>query len=73
MRAIIRDAADLGRAIAEARRSSGFTQQQLADELGFDRTYLARMEVGESVRMFDRSMAVLRKLGAKVEIEFADG
>jgi DNA-binding XRE family transcriptional regulator len=43
------DAASLGRSIAEARKESGMTQQELADRLGIARRTVVRLEHGHAV------------------------
>lgn len=62
----IRSGRDLGATIAEARRERGLTQEQLADEIGLERTYLARLEAGKSVQLLDRALRALRQLGVEV-------
>ena len=37
---------DLGAILRAHRHASGLTQQQLADSLGFDRTYISMIECG---------------------------
>jgi transcriptional regulator with XRE-family HTH domain len=63
---LVRSGADLGASIAEARLLHGLTQEQLAAASGIDRTYLARLEAGASVQLLERSLALLRRLGADV-------
>ncbi len=43
----LRSWADVGARVAAARTAAGFTQQQLADRLGFHRSALARVERGQ--------------------------
>ena len=71
----IRSGRDLGRTIAEARRVRGLTQEQLAEQLGMERTYLARLEAGKSVKLLDRALLAMRHLGVDLEAtqEHADG
>ena len=64
----VRTTADLGTAVAEARRLRGLTQVQLAEQTGIARTYLARMETGLTVALLDRMLLVLRRLGAQVVV-----
>ena len=64
----VRTAADLGTAVAEARRLCGLSQVQLAEQTGIARTYLARMETGLTVALLDRMLLVLRRLGAQVVV-----
>lgn len=64
----IRSAADLGRAIAGARRRRGVTQEQLAKELGVKRSYLSALENGEETIAVERTLRALRRLGAEVSV-----
>ena len=43
---LARGAAGLGRALREQRQRQGWTQEQLAEWLGVDRTTIVRMEAG---------------------------
>ncbi len=63
----IRAGRDLGPVIAEARRARGLTQDELAEQTGMERTYLARLEAGSSVQMLDRALLALRHLGVDIE------
>jgi len=65
---LIRSSADLGRAIADVRLERGLTQDSLAETVGVDRTYLARLEAGASVILLDRALRILRRLGAEVTV-----
>jgi transcriptional regulator with XRE-family HTH domain len=65
----IRTPADIGRAIAGARRERGLSQGALADELGFRRSYLSELETGgEATIALERSLRALRRLGAEVTV-----
>jgi transcriptional regulator with XRE-family HTH domain len=64
----VRSAADLGRAIAGARRRRGLTQEVLAHDLGIERSYLSQLENGEETLALERSLRALRRLGAEVSI-----
>jgi transcriptional regulator with XRE-family HTH domain len=64
----IRSPGDIGRAIVGIRRERGLTQEQLADELGIDRSYLSMMERGRASLAIERNLLALRRLGAKVTI-----
>lgn len=65
-------AADLGRAVAGVRREKGLTQEHLAERGGFDRSYLARLEGGATTLLLQRSLRVLRRMGARVTVELPD-
>jgi HTH-type transcriptional regulator / antitoxin HipB len=64
----IRSPADLGRAIAGARHERGLSQEDLARELGLDRSYLSELEAGRSTIAVERSLRALRRLGATVTV-----
>jgi transcriptional regulator with XRE-family HTH domain len=68
----IRRAEDLGLAVAESRLSRGLTQAQLAEESGIERTYLAKLESGLNTILVDRTLRLLRRLGARVVVELPD-
>jgi transcriptional regulator with XRE-family HTH domain len=68
----VRTAADFGTAVAEARRVSGLSQVELAEQTGLARTYLARMETGLTVVLLDRLLLVLRRLGAHIVVTLPD-
>jgi transcriptional regulator with XRE-family HTH domain len=65
----IRRPQDLGLAVSEARRMAGLTQAQLSDDSGVDRTYLAKLEAGLTTLLLDRSIRLLRRLGARLVVE----
>ena len=69
----IRTAADLGRAIAGVRGRHSLTQQRLAEEAGVERSYLARLEAGASTLAIERSLRLLRRMGAKVTVSIDEG
>ena len=69
---LVRSGSDLGKAISEARRAAGLTQTQLAEQLGFDQAYLARMEGGHSVQLLDRLVRGLRSLNAEITVLIPD-
>lgn len=64
----VRSSADLGRVLAGVRAARGVTQEGLAQELGIDRSYLARLEAGPSTLALERSLRALRRMGATVTI-----
>jgi transcriptional regulator with XRE-family HTH domain len=65
----IRRPQDLGLAVSEARRLAGLTQAQLSDDSGVDRTYLAKLEAGLTTLLLERSIRLLRRLGARLVVE----
>jgi transcriptional regulator with XRE-family HTH domain len=44
------------------------TQEDLAAEIGVDRSYLARLEAGASTLALERSLRALRRLDATVRV-----
>jgi transcriptional regulator with XRE-family HTH domain len=64
----VRSAADLGRALAGARRQRGWTQEQLARDLGIERSYLSELESGSSALVLQRMLQALRRLDAEVTV-----
>jgi transcriptional regulator with XRE-family HTH domain len=69
---IVRSANDLGATVTESRRVKGLTQQQLATMMNMDRTYLSRLESGINVQLLDRTLRILRRLGAEVLVIVPD-
>lgn len=69
---LIRSGSDLGKALNEARRASGLTQTQFAEQMGFDQSYLARLERGHSVQLLDRVVLALRTLSADITVAIPD-
>lgn len=63
---------DIGRAIAGVRVERGLTQAQLAQELGIDRAYLARLESGADQLVLERAILALRRMGATVTVSLPD-
>lgn len=68
----VRSAEDLGRAIAEIRRSKRLTQAELAARSGMSRDSLAQFEIGRSGRALGQLLRLLRRLGATVTITAGD-
>ncbi len=71
----VRSPEDLGRAIAELRRSRGLTQEEVAETLGVTRSVVAHLERGRHGRTLGRILLLLRRLGATITItaEVPDG
>lgn len=53
----------LSKAIREARRSAGLTQQELGELVGLDREYVSRLEHGVRTKYFQRLEALLDAVG----------
>lgn len=68
----IHNPADLGRAIAGVRSARGLTQAALAERIGIDRGYLARLEAGASQLVLERTLRALRRMGATVTVTLED-
>jgi transcriptional regulator with XRE-family HTH domain len=66
------NADDFGRTIAEGRRVAGVTQQELADAVGVDRTYLSRIEQGNPSIQLEHVFKMLQHLGIKIEGTMSD-
>jgi transcriptional regulator with XRE-family HTH domain len=64
----LRASGDLGRTIADIRRLNNWTQEELANNAGLERTYLAKLEAGQSVLLLDRALRTLKLLGATVTV-----
>ena len=63
----VRNSADLGRTIAEARTLTNVSQTELSAQTGIDRSYLSRMEGGLSTVHIERLFVTLRALGVRLE------
>lgn len=72
MRAIISDAADLGRAVRRVRESHGMTQRQLADALGTSQRYIHELEAGKPKRADADYFGLLSRLGITLTAEAPD-
>ena len=68
-RFVIRSPEDLGRTIGEARRERHLTQEDLARAVNMDRTYLARIEAGQSTILIERTLRLLQEPGVRIEAE----
>lgn len=68
-RFVIRSPEDLGRTIAEARRERDLTQEELAQLTTLDRTYLARIEAGQSTILIQRTLRLFQELGVSIEAQ----
>jgi transcriptional regulator with XRE-family HTH domain len=69
---IVRSAEDFGRAIAGVRAERRLTQEALAEEVGVDRSYIARLERGMATLALERVLRMLRRMGATVTITLDD-
>ncbi len=64
--------ASLGHAIKHYRQQAGLTQEDLAEQVGIDRTYLSRLEKGEGTEQLRRVIVLLRRLGVRATLKHAD-
>jgi transcriptional regulator with XRE-family HTH domain len=64
--------ASLGHAIKHYRQQAGLTQEQLAEQVGIDRTYLSRLEKGEGTEQLRRVIVLLRRLGVRATLQHED-
>jgi transcriptional regulator with XRE-family HTH domain len=69
---MVRSPSDLGRAIAGVRAERGLTQAQLAEEVGVDRSYLARLEADATALVLERALRALRRMGATITVDLDD-
>lgn len=62
---------DFGDLIAGMREEQGVTQDELADRLGFSRSYLSELESGKSTVQLARLFRTLHALGVNVEVSWS--
>ena len=67
-RYVVRSSEDLGRAIAEIRKSQDLTQAELAARSGMSRDSVAQLERGRQGRSIELLLRLVRRLGATVTI-----
>ncbi len=65
----IHTAADLGRFLRDLRVQRGWTQAQLAEELGVTRQYVSEIENGKPNLYSERLFQTLRLLGGRLRAE----
>lgn len=58
--------ADIGRVVAVRRRQLGFTQTQMANELGLTQRYVSELENGKTSSLNTRTLDVLDQLGIEL-------
>jgi DNA-binding XRE family transcriptional regulator len=59
-----------GARLADARRTAGLSQGQLAERLGVAKSTIARVELGQATPSLDLALALSRELGESVEALF---
>jgi transcriptional regulator with XRE-family HTH domain len=65
-------AASIGPAIRHYRRQANLTQAELADLVGLTPTYLSRLENGEGTEELRRAVRILKQLGVRMTLHYAD-
>ncbi len=65
-------AASIGPAIKQYRREAGLTQAELADSVGITQSYLSRLEDGLETEQLRRIVKVLKQLGVRATLQYAD-
>lgn len=70
--AAIRTPQDLGRFLTRRRVARGWTQQDLAQHLGFPVRYLHEIESGKDTRAYVRLFTLLRTLDIDLQLSHAD-
>jgi transcriptional regulator with XRE-family HTH domain len=68
----VRTPADLGSFLAEVRVRSGWTQDEVAAELGITRRYLYEIESGRPTLYTDRLFGLLRLFSARLTVAAPD-
>jgi transcriptional regulator with XRE-family HTH domain len=64
--------ASLGPAIRHFRREADLTQTELADLVGLTPTYLSRLETGQGTEELRRIVRILKQLGVRMTLQYAD-
>ena len=65
-------AASLGAGLRHFRKEAGLTQQELANRVGLQRSYLSELEVGKETEQVRRLFQVLRQLGVRITLDKAE-
>ena len=66
---VVRSSEDLGLAVASARKSRGFSQQQFADLAGVGRRFVSDLENGKSTAEIGKVLQVLTALGIDMQLK----
>jgi transcriptional regulator with XRE-family HTH domain len=64
--------ASIGPAIRHYRLQEGLTQADLADLVGLTPSYLSRLENGDGTEELRRIIRILRQLGVRMTLQYAD-
>ncbi len=62
----------LGHALRALRKRRGWSQAELSDRVGINRTYLSQLENGELSDQFKRLLDILNELDAEIVIRDVD-
>jgi transcriptional regulator with XRE-family HTH domain len=68
---LVYNAEALGQAISHFRELAELTQAELADRVGIQRTYLAKLEAGRTTEQTQRLVELLKEVGARIVIQKA--
>lgn len=63
----------LGRLLQQARLARGFSQQQVADELGISQSYVSELENGKTSLALMRIFEIMRLTGMTLQAEIPEG
>jgi len=66
----IKDSFTLGQVLQQSRMQQGFSQRELAKELGINQKWIWEMEQGKPGLLMDRLFAILEKTGVTILAEF---
>lgn len=67
-RASVYNSDGLGLALRHFRKEAGFTQAELAEAAGIQRTYLSKLENGDFNEQVERILTLLKLCGARITI-----
>ena len=65
-------AGSVGEAIRAYRRQAGLTQEELASRVGISATYLSRLENGQETEQLRRIITILKELGVRMTLQYAE-
>ena len=66
---LVRTPADIGRAVAQARKSRKYSQQEFADLTGVGRRFISELESGKPTAEIGKVLQVLTALGLDLELQ----
>jgi HTH-type transcriptional regulator/antitoxin HipB len=65
----IRSSEQLGDAVAQSRKTKGYSQQEFADLAGVGRRFVSDLENGKATIQFGKLLQVLTALGLDLEVK----